>query len=79
MRTGLAGPFAFLLHGNRVTEVLHRDRSVHATLQGEPDAEAKEIIAGFGEVEAQNRRDVLQIGVAGQLLLSSTDNNWGFV
>ena len=76
VRTGLAGPFAFLLHGNRVTVVLHRDRSVHATSQGEPDAEAKKILAGFGEVEARYRCDVLQIGVAGQLPLSSSDNNW---
>ena len=76
VRTGLAGPFAFLLHRNRVTVVLHLDRSVHDVLQGEPDPAAKKILAGFGEVEARYRCDVLQIGVAGQLLLGRTENNW---
>lgn len=37
--------------------------------EGEPDEDVQKIIAGIEEVEQQYRRDLLQIGAAGQLLL----------
>src|SRR5690606_31988474 len=47
-------------------------RQEHAKLlsEKEPDAEMKEIVVGIRQLDEQYRRDLLQLGAAGRLVLS---------
>lgn len=54
--------------GQKITE-LRKQRDALAA-ESEDDPEASDLVAGNEEIEAQHRRDILQVGAAGQLLLS---------
>lgn len=54
--------------GQQIAEL--RKQRDELVADGEDDADGSDLIAGIEEIEAQHRRDILQVGAAGQLLLS---------